>query len=657
MIENKKIVVENISVVKNKIFINGYKKDIKSNIELIADNKVLDVRNNIVLDRVYVENRILGKGRELFKLEANINKNIKTVQVLVDNKKVFEVEVKDYREKKKALKTLKKVFGVIKKTIKISWERHHFLVPPRMLKQYLASFKNNVKVGNINDIFYDQNNTSDYNKWLEENEKQPVYKKLKYNPLLSVVITSDKASKECIDSISNQSYKNLEVINIKDIKKTSGEYIALVDGNDILSLDALYYVVAKLNEENTLDLVYTDEDKIINGVRTNPIFKPDYSKDLLLTTNYFSNLVVIKKEILNKVKSYTCEYDLFLKLISITDKIGHIDKILYHSKTTKKQNIKLEKQALEDYFKNNKIKAKVSYNSETKRFDIEYLLDKEPKISIIIPTKDKSEVLDKCLKSIIEKTNYKNYEIIVIDNNSSEEKTFNLLKDYESKYKNFKSYRYECPFNYSYLNNEGVKKSKGDYVVLLNNDTEVITPNWLKLMVGYASQKHIGCVGAKLLYPNKTIQHVGVILGLGGVAAHAYLTLAEEEKGDFPRLKSVYDWSCVTAACLMISKEKYNAVNGLDESLAVAYNDVDFNMKNLDKGLYNVVVPQARLFHYESLSRGFDTTAEKFKRFKSETDYMCDKWKEKILIDKYYNNNYSKLHWFKLDRSNSNEQK
>ena len=714
MIENKNIIINNIVILKNIIYITGYKKNSKINIAIKADSNEIEVLDDLKLDRTYVGNKVLDKDKELFEVKSVLPKNTKKIEILVNNKTLKELEVDNYIQKKNILRTIKRIFNVIGRTIKLTWERHHFLVPPRMLKQYLTSFKNNMKSGNINELFYEPTNTTDYNNWLKENEHTPEYKKLKYNPLFSVVIPTYNVSRklltECINSVLDQSYENFEIcisddsstlsetietlkgyesnpkikINYRTknghisentnsaIKLATGDFIALLDNDDILSKDALYYMALKLNEDKDLDLIYSDEDKLnFEGVRMEPDFKPDYSKDLLLSTNYFCHLVVFRKDILNKTGLFRTEYngaqdyDLFLRIASVTNKIGHINKILYHwrmiegstSSGISNKNYALDagKKALLDYFKKNNIKALVRENLETNRYDIEYILDKEPKISIIIPTKDKSDVLDTCLKSIYEKTNYKNYEIIVIDNNSEEDSTFELLKKYENEHKNFKSYRYECPFNYSYLNNEGVKKATGEYIVLLNNDTEVITPDWLKLMVGYASQKHVGCVGAKLLYPNRTIQHAGVIIGLGGIGTHAYVTVKEDEVGYFARLKSVYDWSCVTAACLMISKEKFELVNGLEEKLTVAYNDVDFNLKMLEEGLYNVVLPQVKLFHYESLSRGYDNSGEKFKRFKRETDYMCDKWKEKILFDRFYNDNFTYRFWFKLDRSKENE--
>ena len=288
----------------------------------------------------------------------------------------------------------------------------------------------------------------------------------------------------------------------------------------------------------------------------------------------------------------------------------------------------------------NNIKDKVHLIGEPQMYNIEYLYKNEPKISIIIPTKDKANVLDTCLKSIYEKTKYKNYEVIVIDNNSCEEETFYLLNRYKDKYNNFKYFTYKCEFNYSYLNNEAVKKTKGDYIVLLNNDTEIISENWLSSMVGYAMREHIGCVGAKLLYPNRTIQHSGVVIGVGGIAMHANVSTGEDQYGYFGRLVSVYDWSCVTAACLMIKKDKYLSVNGLDENLKVAYNDVDLCFSLVEAGYYNVIRNDVVLIHHESVSRGDDRKVqEKFERLMDEQSRLYEKHPRFNKVDPFYNVN------------------
>ena len=245
---------------------------------------------------------------------------------------------------------------------------------------------------------------------------------------------------------------------------------------------------------------------------------------------------------------------------------------------------------------------------------------------------------------------YKNYEVILMNNNSEEEDTFKLFDKYKKKYKNFRVIDANYEFNYSKINNQAVKESKGDYICLLNNDTEIIEPNWLTYMVGYAMLDHVGTVGAKLLYPDDTVQHAGTIMGLGGVASHAYIGASKDDLGDYGRLRVPYNYAANTAACLVINKKKFLEVDGLEEELKVAYNDVDFNMKMLAKGYYNVFVPMALLHHFESKSRGLDTTSEKYKRFKEEEKILYDRWNDLIQNDPFYNPNFSKKGWFKLKK-------
>ncbi len=695
----------------------------KCNLNVKIDNIIYPLSDNIVLDKNYVVDRILNKKSDKIDVYVSLPNYAKKLELYVNNKKILEKDVSIlFRLFSKAKKFFQRIFHVvfripkiIVKTIKLMWQRHHFIVPPRMIKQYFSSFKNNISNKNIDELFYNSLIDSDYRKWLDEQDEEVIYQNLKYKPLISLIIPVYNVEKElleeCLDSILNQSYSNFEICiaddhstnegtlkTLKEYEKkdkrihviyrkenghiseasnsaisiAKGEFIGLVDNDDVIEKDALYYVVEELNCDKNLDMIYSDEDKLdFDGERCFPHFKSDFAIDTLLSSNYICHFTVLRKSIVEELGGFRSEYngaqdyDLFLRVIDKTRKIAHIPKVLYHWRMTKgstsssgsHKNYAYEagKLALEDYFERNHVEAKVHLIGEPQMYKIEYLYKKEPSISIIIPTKDKAKVLDTCLKSIYEKTNYQNYEVIVIDNNSKEEETFELMQLYKSRQNNFFYYRYECEFNYSYLNNEAVRKANGDYIVLLNNDTEVISENWLHDMVGYAMQEHIGCVGAKLLYPNRTIQHAGVVVGVGGIAMHANVSTGEDQFGYFGRLISVYDWSCVTAACLMVKKSKYLKVEGLDEKLKVAYNDVDFNLKLLECGYSHVVLPQVKLFHYESLSRGNDMREDQIKRFKEETDYMCDKWQTKLLHDKYYNDNMSYEYAFRLDRKESKE--
>lgn len=596
--------------------------------------------------------------------------------------------------RKKIISKFEKVIYLSKKSIYFAWYRHHFLIPPRVMLKYIKSFIVALKRGNNTSNLYI--NQASYQKWFESTNQQPIeYQTFTYNPLISFIVPTYNVSKklleECLESLLNQSYKNFEICiaddhstqpetletlkkyekkykNIKvtyrktngmiseasntAIKLAKGDFIALIDNDDIIEKDALYYVVEALNHNPKLDLIYTDEDKIdFKGKYMEPHFKPDYSPDTLMGVNYICHLSVIRRSLVEKLgglrKKYdgSQDYDLILRITENTKNIHHIEKILYHWRQTptstagylgnKSYAYQAGKKALEDALKRRNVKAQVLDNPKVSTYLIKY--DHiNPLISIIIPIKDQAKVTRRCLESIYTKNTYKNFEVIIIDNNSKEQETFNLLEEYQNKYKNFKTKRLECEFNYSYLNNQAVKLAKGDYLLFLNNDTEIINEETLEYMVGYASQEHIGCVGIKLLYPDKLVQHAGVVLGFGGVAGHIYVANSYNDNGLFGRLAMPYNYTAVTAACLMIKKEKFLSVKGFDEKLKVALNDVDLNLKVLEKGYYNVCLSNIEMLHYESKSRGYEASKEKHERFLKEQDYMKKKWNKTLDHDKYF---------------------
>ncbi len=603
------------------------------------------------------------------------------------------------------------------KGVRLAWREHHFLIPPALWPKYFKDIVNKIKypVGKV--PYYNAFIPEEYNKWLEENKEEEEIVDFKYNPLISIVIPvyniEEDLLLDCIESILNQIYTNFEICLADDcspkketrdalkklekrdprikvvyrkenghiskatnsaIEISNGEFVAFMDDDDVLTPNALYEIVKALNENPKLDMIYTDEDKMeMNGTLCEPTLKPDYSPDTLFGGNYICHFSVFRKSLFDKVGLLKTEFngaqdfDFVLRFSEITKNIYHIPKILYHWRkvpgstavTVENKDYAIEngKSAVEEALKRRGLKGKVYTPIKTTHYVVEYDIIGNPLITIIIPTKDDYKTLDKCLKSIYEKTTYNNYEIIVIDNQSVEKNTFELLKKYKSEHNNFRVMKANYSFNFSKMNNEAVKEANGDYIVLLNNDTEVITNNWLELMLGYAQQKHIGAVGVKLLYPDGTIQHGGVILGLGDVAAHAYVGLEGDSLGTYGRLLIPYNYSAVTAACLMISKKKYEKVNGLEEELEVAFNDVDFCLKLLDKGYYNIFLPQVKLYHYESKTRGLDTTSIKYRKFLREREYMNNKWKEKICNDKFYNPNYSLIKDFYLPKKVKKDEK
>lgn len=609
------------------------------------------------------------------------------------------------------LKLFRKVWKYIKlvgRAIRFLWKKHHFLVPPKMIPYYYRKLKEKIEFSDSNMQFLDPFNPKEYGQWLMLHEQIDEVIPQKYNPLISIVTPVYNVPEEylvaCLESVLAQSYENWEFCladdcspdeNVRKVLKryekkdprikvvyrkkngriseatnsaleiAKGEYIGLLDNDDTLTVDALYEVVKALNKNKKIDLIYSDEDKInVKGERCDPYFKTDWSPDTFMSNNYLCHFTVMRKSILDKIGGERSAYDgaqdfdLFLRFTEKAKVIHHIPKVLYHwriipgstSETIGAKSYALEagKNALEDALKRRKIKGTVLSNGDG-TYIIQYVIN-NPKVSIIIPTRDYADTLDVCLKSIYEKSTYPNFEIIVVDNGSTEKATFKLFDAYKKEHDNFKVLRLDCEFNYSHINNAAVKKATGDYILLLNNDTSVITPDWIEQMVMYASQKHAGTVGAKLYYPDNTIQHGGMVMGIRGVAGHAYLGYGRDFGGYFGKLKAPCNYGGNTAACLMVSKKKYEQVNGLDEKLKVNYNDVDFNLKMTDAGYYNIFLPQVELYHYESKSRGLDVSKEKYEQTQKESKYIRDKWEDKLRIDPFYNPNYSLNEIYKLEK-------
>lgn len=548
-----------------------------------------------------------------------------------------------------------------------------------------------------------------YKKWLELNvpTKEELEKQRKeqhdfpMKPLISVLIPVYNPPlrflKEAIESVKSQTYSNwqicisddnstdAEVINyLKElsleedihvyfrkenghISKNSndalslatGDFVALFDHDDLLTVDAFFEVVKVINENEEVDFIYTDEDKVDEkGVLSQPHFKPSFCINNLQTRNYITHLSVIRKSILNEIGGFregyegSQDFDLFLRVANRTNKIMHIPKILYHwrmhinsaamSVNQKPYAYISGEKALEDYFKQKGEVAEVSMLRDMFGFySVSHKIKKEYTVSILIPSKNQANVLRVCLESIFYKSTYKNFEIIILDNGSDERSFFDLIEEYKNRHPfNFKVLTCNYPFNFSKLINDGVKEATGEMLLLLNNDTEVITPDWIERMVKHSQRDSIGCVGVKLLYKNNTIQHAGVVMGIHGVASHAFLKLNQYDSGYYGFLKVVSDYSAVTGACMMVRKNLFNLVNGFEEALEVEYNDIDFCLKLKDLGYGNIYLPEVELYHYESLSRGnpLKNKATRERHFR-EIQYMKDKWMAYIEKDPCYSSN------------------
>ena len=613
--------IDEYKITGKKIYINGWAHFDNYKIKVTSGEEIKEVKNyesRYDINKLFHEK--IQDNNYGFKEEVEFNKTIKTVKIILETKNEESVLlVVNNSRIAKTLKKVRKILGKIKRGIKFLWREYHFLVPPAMMKKYIKDFFGKSEKEKL----YDPSINSEYNAWYENR-----YSLMSKASKLNILTLSNKDKKADI-KINNNNFT-------KKIKTIKDKYICLIDGEVEFNLN----IVSKIENilDDDYDLIYFDNDNIKDKKYEKPNFKPDWSRDTLLGVNYIGNCFIIKTDILKKMKlkEWNCYY-ILLTLINMNVKVKHISEIVYHDKN----EIHNEIDTLEKYFKENKINAKVEKNMDGVTNTVIYNLEKKPLISIIIPTKDHADILEKCLKSIYDLSTYSKYEIIVIDNNSEEKETFDLLKKYNKK-KNFSYKRIECEFNYSYLNNEAVKLAKGDYIVLLNNDIEVITPNWLEIMVGYAALNHVGTVGAKLLFPDDTIQHAGIIMGKGGLAGHAHYGKNKNYISPQYELKIPYDVSACTAACLMVSKKKFNEVKGLEEKLKVAFNDVDLNLKLLDKGYNNIFLPNVLLYHYESKSRGLDTTPEKQKRFVQEWALVEEKWQKYIEHDMFYNDNFSK---------------
>ena len=444
------------------------------------------------------------------------------------------------------------------------------------------------------------------------------------------------------------------------IEIATGDYIAFADHDDELTPNALFECVKAINEKPQTLVIYTDEDKMsMDGHKFfQPHFKPDYNPDLLCTVNYICHLFVVSRKVIEKVGGLRSEfdgaqdYDFVLRCVEAVkdEEICHIPKILYHwrcheDSTAENPESKLYafeagRRAVQAHYERTGIHAEVFKGEYLGLYRTKFIRDHDPLISIIIPNKDHIDDLKRCMESIEQKSTYKNYEYIIVENNSTDSATFEYYKKLEAENPKVRMVYWDGVFNYSAINNYGASFAKGEYLLLLNNDTEIINPDCLEELLGYCMRKDVGAVGARLYYEDDTIQHAGVVIGFGGIAGHCFVQQKRGTTGYCHRIICAQDYSAVTAACMMVKKSAFDAVGGLSEELAVAFNDIDFCMK-LRKAEYLIVYnPYAELYHYESKSRGLEDTPEKVARFNKEIATFEKKWPEILENgDPYYNPN------------------
>ena len=468
--------------------------------------------------------------------------------------------------------------------------------------------------------------------------------------------TSDKRIKVSLSKYNN----HISTCSNLAASKATGQFIAFLDQDDVIRPHALHFLVKAINSNKEPVLIYSDEDKINEfNRRFSPYFKTDWNPELLRSQNYICHFTAIKTQNFRSIGGFregfegSQDWDLFLRATEKLNRgnIIHIPKILYHWRATsvstaansnnKDYSIKSAIKALNEHHYRTKSGGTIE-KLNTGYFKTKYHSSNDLKSTIIIPTRNGNKVLHRCLSSIYKYTNKSDCEIIIVNNGSDCRKTKNILLNFKNKNKNIFVLEDDSTFNFSALNNNAVKRSNYNIVVFLNDDTEILCNNWLNELMTNAIRPEIGAVGGKLLYPNGTIQHAGVILGVGGVAGHGFRTMARETPEQMNRANIAHNLSAVTGACLAVEKSKFIKVGGFDEKyLKVAFNDVDLCLKLMKEGYENLYLPQVIIKHHESYSRGLEDTQEKQLRFIKETDTMKKRWGKLLLNDPYYNENFS----------------
>ena len=562
------------------------------------------------------------------------------------------------------IKTAGKIAGMRKAPVSYDkWLPKHLPTEAMLKKQRESTFEKNPKISIVVPLYKTPSaylkemiasvQAQTYSNWelcLSDGsgENSPIQEELQ------AYAAKDKRIKVLYDGSQLRIAENTNVA----IKGASGDFIAFMDHDDVLTPNALYECVKAYNEEPEAAIFYSDEDKMsMDGHKFfQPHFKPDMNIDLLCSVNYICHLFIVSKEVVEEAGLMCPEYDgaqdydFIFRCIETGKKVCHLAKILYHwrsheDSTSENPESKLYafdagQKAVQAHYDRLGIKAEVSKGEYLGLYRTKFIRDTDPLISIIIPNKDHIDDLQRCIASIDSKSSYKNYEYIIVENNSTDDKTFAYYKELEKTNPKAHVVYWDREFNYSLINNFGAKHAHGEYFLLLNNDTEIINEDCLEELLGYCTREDVGAVGARLYYEDDTIQHAGVVIGFGGIAGHCFVMQPRGYTGYCHRIIEAQDYSAVTAACLMVRKEVFEEVGGLSEELAVAFNDIDFCMKIRQTGRLIVYNPYAELYHYESKSRGLEDTPEKVARFNKEIAIFEKKWPDIFRTgDPYYNPN------------------
>ena len=442
-----------------------------------------------------------------------------------------------------------------------------------------------------------------------------------------------------------------------------GEFMGLLDHDDLLAPNALYEIVQALQDHPQADALYTDEDKVTTELDEHfqPHLKPDFNLDLLRSNNYICHFFVVRRSIVEKAGGFRKEfdgaqdYDFIFRCTENAREVLHVPEILYHWRTHKASTadnpaskmyaFEAGKRAIEANLERTGTKGVVSHTQDLGFYRVKYPVQGKPLVSVIIPNKDEKETLQTCMEMLNNNTSYQNFEIIIIENNSTTDEIFRYYKEL-SKDPRIHLLRWGKEFNYSAINNFGVAHAKGEYLLFLNNDIKSINPDWMEELLGVCQRPEVGGVGAKLIYPDNTIQHAGCVVGMGGIAGHMFVDMPADRTGYLHKASLLQDMSAVTAACLMMKKEVFEEAGGFTEELAVAFNDVDLCLKVRKNNLLIVYDPYAKLYHMESKTRGAEDSKEKVRRFQTEIEYMRCHWLDILKNgDPYYNKNLSLTKW------------